>query len=154
MKSGWVIFKLTLATDSWVISCEISFSWMSLNLTDKSTLVQVMAWCRQATSHYLNQCWTKSMSPYGITRPQWVNVMRKERLRQRKWDKKAVARYSSMSSMDSISVLPDSGEEEGLDTSECESSPVRKIPHKILWESHNKLLRISVVLPFLIVGIR
>ena len=28
-----------------------------------------------------------------------------------------------------------------------------KIPHKILWESHNKLLRISVVLPFLIVGI-
>ena len=24
---------------------------------DKSTLVQVMAWCRQATSHYLNQCW-------------------------------------------------------------------------------------------------
>ena len=24
---------------------------------DKSTLVQVMAWCRQATSHYLSQCW-------------------------------------------------------------------------------------------------
>ena len=23
---------------------------------DKSTLVQVMAWCRQATSRYLNQC--------------------------------------------------------------------------------------------------
>ena len=23
---------------------------------DKSTLVQVMAWCRQATSHYLSQC--------------------------------------------------------------------------------------------------
>ena len=23
----------------------------------RSTLVQVMAWCRQATSHYLNQCW-------------------------------------------------------------------------------------------------
>ena len=22
-----------------------------------STLAQVMAWCRQATSHYLNQCW-------------------------------------------------------------------------------------------------
>ena len=26
-------------------------------IDDKSTLVQVMAWCRQATSHYLNQCW-------------------------------------------------------------------------------------------------
>ena len=27
---------------------------------DKSTLVQVMAWCHQATSHYLNQCWPRS----------------------------------------------------------------------------------------------
>ena len=42
-------------------------------INDKSTLVQVMAWCRQATSHYLNQCWPSSMLPYGITRPQWVN---------------------------------------------------------------------------------
>ena len=38
----------------------------------KSTLVQVMAWCRRATSHYLSQCWRSSMSPYGVTRPQWV----------------------------------------------------------------------------------
>ena len=37
---------------------------------DKSTLVQVMAWCRQATSHYLSQCWPRSLSPYGVTRPQ------------------------------------------------------------------------------------
>ena len=41
---------------------------------DKSTLVQVMAWCHQATSHYLNQCWPRSMSPYGVTRPQRVIV--------------------------------------------------------------------------------
>ena len=33
-----------------------------------------MAWCRQATSHYLSQCWPSSMSPYGVTRPQWVNL--------------------------------------------------------------------------------
>ena len=47
---------------------------MSMDLTDdKSTLVQVMAWCRQATSHYLSQCWPRSMSPHGVTRPQWVN---------------------------------------------------------------------------------
>ena len=32
-------------------------TWSS---TDKSTLVQVMAWCRQATCHYLSQCWTRS----------------------------------------------------------------------------------------------
>ena len=33
-----------------------------------------MAWCRQATSHYLSQCWHRSMPPYGVTRPQWVIV--------------------------------------------------------------------------------
>ena len=33
-----------------------------------------MAWCREATSHYLNPCWPRSMSPYGVTRPQWVNL--------------------------------------------------------------------------------
>ena len=32
-----------------------------------------MAWCHQATSHYLSQCWPRSLSPYGVTRPQWVN---------------------------------------------------------------------------------
>ena len=48
--------------------------WIALNLTDnKSTLVQVTAWCRQATSHYLSQWWPRSLSPYGVTRPQWVN---------------------------------------------------------------------------------
>ena len=48
---------------------------MSLDLTDdKSTLVQVMAWCRQATSHYLSQCWLRSVSPYGVIRPQWVKM--------------------------------------------------------------------------------
>ena len=54
---------------------------MSLDLTDeKSTLVQVMAWCRQAPSHYLSQCWPRSMSPYDVTRPQWVNVLTKQLL--------------------------------------------------------------------------
>ena len=32
-----------------------------------------MAWCRQATSHYLSRCWPRSLSPYDVTRPQWVN---------------------------------------------------------------------------------
>ena len=70
----WVIFKLILMIDGWSISCEIILRWMSLDLTDeKSTLVQVMAWCHQATSHYLSQCWPRSMPPCGITMPQWVN---------------------------------------------------------------------------------
>ena len=49
---------------------------MPLDLTDKSTLVQVMAWCLQATRDYLSQCWPRSMSPNGVTRPQWVNTLR------------------------------------------------------------------------------
>ena len=69
-----VIFKQILVIDDWDISCEIAIIGMSLDFTDdRSTLVQVMAWCRQATSHYLSQCWSRSLSPYGITRPQWVN---------------------------------------------------------------------------------
>ena len=58
--------------DGWGISCEIALILTSLDFTDDQlTLVQVMAWCRQATSHYLSQCWPRSLSPYGITRPQW-----------------------------------------------------------------------------------
>ena len=41
---------------------------------DKSTSVSVMAWYCQATSHYLTQCWPNSLSPHGVTRPQWVKV--------------------------------------------------------------------------------
>ena len=33
-----------------------------------------MAWCCQATSHYLSQCWPRSLSPYGVTRPQCVKI--------------------------------------------------------------------------------
>ena len=58
------------------VSQDISLRWTSVYLTnDQSTLVQVMAWCRQATSPYLSTCWLRSVLPYGITRPQWVNVL-------------------------------------------------------------------------------
>ena len=64
----YIIFKLISGTDGWDISCKIALRWMPLDLTDdKSTLVQVMTWCRQATSHYLSRCWPRFMSP------QWVN---------------------------------------------------------------------------------
>ena len=63
-----------LVLDDWSIYCAILLIWMSWGFTDdRSTLIQVMAWCGQATSHYLNQCWPRSKPPYGITRPQWVN---------------------------------------------------------------------------------
>ena len=59
----YVIFKLILGIDGWGLSCEIALIWMSLDFTDdQSTLV-----------HVVSQCWPRSLSPYGITRPQWVN---------------------------------------------------------------------------------
>ena len=51
----------------------ISQNWISdLHWTRKLTLVQVMIWCQQAASHWLSQCWPRSMSPYDVTRPQWI----------------------------------------------------------------------------------
>ena len=69
-----VIFKLILVNGGWGISYEIALRWMPLDFADdKSTLVQVMTWCLQATSHYLSQCWPRSLLPYGVIRPQWVD---------------------------------------------------------------------------------
>ena len=57
---------------AWAL-CDIALRYMPQNLTnEKSTLVQVIAWCRQATSRYLSQCQSRFMSPCGITRPKWV----------------------------------------------------------------------------------
>ena len=64
--SYWLMAKVSVIKwPSW--ECHLS--------DDQSTLVQVKAWCRQA-SHYLSQCWPRFMSPYGVTRPQWVNTLR------------------------------------------------------------------------------
>ena len=65
------IFNLVLFIGIF-ISCKVNaMRWMPRDLTnDKSTLVQLMAWCRQATSHYLNQCWPRSQPPFGVIRPQ------------------------------------------------------------------------------------
>ena len=54
-------------------SRDIGPRWVLQNPTDdRLTLVQAIAWCRQVTSHYLSQCWPQSMSPYDVTRRQWV----------------------------------------------------------------------------------
>ena len=49
-----LIFKLRSRKDILHISCEIASIWMPQDPShDESTLVQVMVWCCQATSHYL-----------------------------------------------------------------------------------------------------
>ena len=73
---SYLIFKKILMIASWSISCELALIWMLLDLTnDRSTLVQVKAWRRQATSHYLSQCWPRAVSPNGVTRPEWVKIL-------------------------------------------------------------------------------
>ena len=67
-----VIFNLALLVGILKSPYDNVLRWMPQYFTDdKSTLVQVMAWCHQATNHYLNQCWPRSPTPYGVTRPQW-----------------------------------------------------------------------------------
>ena len=62
-----LIFNLALLIGIFKSSSENILRWMPQDLTDdKSTLVQVMAWCRQATSHYQKQCWPRSPKPYDI----------------------------------------------------------------------------------------
>ena len=68
---GKVIFKLILVNGGWGIFYEIASRWIPLDLTD-NTVVQVIAWCRQGTSP--SKCWPRFMSPYGVTRPQWVKL--------------------------------------------------------------------------------
>ena len=71
---GDASFNLAFMIAIFRSSYDNTLIWMSYDLTDdKSTLVQVMAWCRQAPSHYLSQCWPRYVSPHGVTRPQWVN---------------------------------------------------------------------------------
>ena len=70
-----VIFSLDWLIGIFTFSHDNVPRWMPQGLTDdKSTLVQVMGWCHQAISHYLSQCWPRSVSPYDVTRPQWVKV--------------------------------------------------------------------------------
>ena len=38
--------------------------------------LKVLAWCHKATNYHQSQCWSRLMSPYGITRPHWVNTWR------------------------------------------------------------------------------
>ena len=44
-----------------------------------------MAWCHEATSPYLRQCWPRSLSPYGVTIPRWVKSRYNMKFKQKHW---------------------------------------------------------------------
>ena len=69
---GWnlrqVLFKLILVIHVWGVFLWILPCGCHWTVTDdKSTILQVMAWCRKATSHFLDQWWPCSVSPNVIT---------------------------------------------------------------------------------------
>ena len=69
-------FKLILVTGGCDISSEISLRWTSLDLND----VNIGAGNGLVPSGNkplpdLSQCWPSSLSPYGVTRPQWANII-------------------------------------------------------------------------------
>ena len=56
-----VILQHILMIDIWGISSKNGLRWIPQDFADdKWTLVQVMACCCQATSHYMNYCWQSS----------------------------------------------------------------------------------------------
>ena len=52
-----------------MVTYNVFGKWMPHNINDKSTSVQLMTWCHQATNHYLSQGSPWSVSLYGDTRP-------------------------------------------------------------------------------------
>ena len=66
-----VISNLWITNTTWWLMFwlfKYTLEWTQEGLIDdKSTLVQVMPWCCQATSDYLNLCWPRSPITYDIT---------------------------------------------------------------------------------------
>ena len=91
-KLGSVFSKLILGIHILRTFYEINVRWMPQNPTDdKSALVQVMIWCRQATSHYLSQfdphlcchmallVFNELIYPISLTLPGCINFWGKPR---------------------------------------------------------------------------
>ena len=92
--------------DDWGISHEISPILISLEFTDdQSTLVQVMAWFHQATSHYLSQCLPISLLLYGVTWPEWVNSFQTYVKDLEHWSRETALMWLSQDLTDDESTL-------------------------------------------------
>ena len=71
------IFKCIFLKEKFEYLKEIILEYVSLGLTDKTINIGsgnglVL---NRRKSHYLKQWWPRSLTPYGITRPQWVKAI-------------------------------------------------------------------------------
>ena len=69
-------FKYIFFNEACCTCILIKISWQLVPMCANDNgraLVELMAWCQ--TCHHLNQCWPRSLLPYGITGPQWVKII-------------------------------------------------------------------------------
>ena len=73
------IFKRIFWNKNYCISIEISLNpIIQFPIINIPPLVKIMAWRRQATSHFLNQSWPSWLTHICVTRPQWFKCRRKQ----------------------------------------------------------------------------
>ena len=82
------VFRCTFVNEKICILIEISLKFVPRGLIDnKAVLVQAMAWRQRATSHYLNRCWSSSLTHIYGTGGRWVNSLVPE---QNGWNASAI----------------------------------------------------------------
>ena len=94
-----IIFKIHFLTISW-ISLKISLKCV-FNCLIESTFVQVMAWCCQASIHYLIQSWARSLMLL-----QGVNPLRAKVFRGKKNIYKHLMSYLHIDMTQEVEILP------------------------------------------------
>ena len=90
---GIVICKVAVILHQ--LQDKFALRWLPQNGTDeKSTLVSVMTWSRQATFHYLDQYWAIPMMPYGHKATiSWILLFFKTIKRQVYWLRDIICAY-------------------------------------------------------------
>ena len=63
-----MIFNFLMLNNTLGTNGENAPRWIPQNLWANIGMVNVLV---MVTSHWLNQCWPRSMWPYGISRPKW-----------------------------------------------------------------------------------
>ena len=125
-----VMFVHTLVNNILSLFCRITLKWMLQGLhDDKSTLVQVIAWCRQATSHYLNQCLTKIFVNIRCHKVKWVKKMETTQ-----WNLIALLSANSFEPVDAYMHAP-VGRSSLVHKMACALIGTKPKPMLLLWQS-------------------
>ena len=94
---AYEILKCTFLNEICCILIKISVKCVHKGPIDNNpAFVQIMAWRRKATSHYLNQSWPRLLTHICVSRPQWVKCARHvEQLNVCCWEKRSLDHIES-----------------------------------------------------------